>query len=332
MNQKRKEQNEKIKELTERLQDGIKELYDTDKYRDYLRTMAKFTNYSFNNTILIWEQRPDASAVAGYRAWQTKFGRTVNPGAKGIMIYEPTNYKRILKEKILDADGNPTKDENGRFVTREVERTFPNFKVGYVFAYEDTSGKPLPSIVSILDKEVENYDVLMKALQTVSPVPIRFAPVPGTANGFYDLEKREICVDSTLPQLQKVKTSIHEIAHGFLHDKVTGEDPTATQREMEVSAESVAFVVCSYLGLDTSDYSFGYVGGWSAGKELKELQQKMEVIRKTANTIISGIEAELMKNTVSESESQQQKTTIPEITVTVVQQEKSPHSISHRRR
>ena len=249
-----------------------------------------------------------------------------------IMIYEPTNYKRILKEKILDADGNPTKDENGRFVTREVERTFPNFKVGYVFAYEDTSGKPLPSIVSILDKEVENYDVLMKALQTVSPVPIRFAPVPGTANGFYDLEKREICVDSTLPQLQKVKTSIHEIAHGFLHDKVTGEDPTATQREMEVSAESVAFVVCSYLGLDTSDYSFGYVGGWSAGKELKELQQKMEVIRKTANTIISGIEAELMKNTVSESESQQQKTTIPEITVTVVQQEKSPHSISHRRR
>lgn len=332
MNQKRKEQNEKITELTEKLQDGIKELYDSDKYRDYLRTMAKFTNYSFNNTILIWAQRPDASAVAGYRAWQTKFGRTVNPGAKGIMIYEPTNYKRILKEKVLDQDGNPIKDEHGNFVTREVERTFPNFRVGYVFAYEDTSGNPLPSIVSILDKEVDNYDVLMNALQTVSPAPIRFAPVPGTANGYYDLEKREICVDSTLPQLQKVKTSIHEIAHGVLHDKVTGEDPTATQREMEVSAESVAYVVCSYLGLDTSNYSFGYVSGWSAGKELKELQQKMEVIRNAANTIISGIEAELMKNTISESESQAQKPMIPEIAVAVVQREKTSHTISRRRR
>lgn len=332
MNEKRtkKQQEDKIKELTEKLQAGIQELYDSDKYRDYLRTMAKFTNYSFNNTVLIWAQRPDASAVAGYRAWQTKFDRTVNPGAKGIMIYEPTNYKRILKEKVLDQDGNPVKDQDGNFVTREVERTFPSFKVGYVFAYEDTSGKPLPCIVSILDKDVDDYDTLMNALQAVSPAPIRFAPVPGTANGYYDLGKREICVDCGLPQLQKVKTSIHEIAHGLLHDKVTGEDPQATQREMEVSAESVAFVVCSYLGLDTSDYSFGYVGGWSAGKELKELQQKMEVIRKAANTIISGIEAEIMKNAISET--QEQKPMIPEITVTVVQQERPQRSISHRRR
>jgi Zn-dependent peptidase ImmA (M78 family) len=332
MKQKRKEQDEKIKELTEKLHDGIKELYESDKYRNYLRTMAKFTNYSFNNTILIWAQRPDASAVAGYRAWQTKFDRTVNPGAKGIMIYEPTSFKRTLHEKVLDQDGNPIKDQDGNFVTREVERTFPSFKVGYVFAYEDTSGKPLPSIVSILDKDVDNYDTLMNALQTVSPAPIRFEPIPGTANGYYDLEKREICVDSALPQMQKLKTSIHEIAHGILHDKVTGEDPLATQREMEVSAESVAFVVCSYLGLDTSDYSFGYVGGWSAGKELKELQQKMEVIRKAANTIISGIEAELMKNTISETEFQEQKPMIPEITVTVVQHEKPQRSIPHRRR
>ena len=328
----KKDQDEKIKELTEKLQTGIQELYDSDKYRDYLRTMAKFTNYSFNNTILIWAQRPDASAVAGFRAWQTKFDRSVNPGAKGIMIYEPTNFKRIIKEKVLDQDGNPMKDQDGNFVTREVERTFPSFKVGYVFAYEDTSGRPLPSIVSILDKDVDNYDGLMNALQVVSPAPIRFAPVPGTANGYYDLEKREICVDSSLPQLQQVKTSIHEIAHGLLHDKVTGEDPQATQREMEVSAESVAFVVCSYLGLDTSDYSFGYVGGWSAGKELKELQQKMEVIRKAANTIISGIEAEIMKNTISETETQEQKPMIPEITVTVVQHERPQRSISHRRR
>ena len=328
----KKEQDEKIKELTEKLHEGIQELYQSDKYRDYLRTMAKFTSYSFNNTILIWAQRPDASAVAGFRAWQTKFGRSVNPGAKGIMIYEPTSFKRTLHEVVTDPDGNPLVDQNGNKVTREVERTFPSFKVGYVFAYEDTSGKPLPSIVSILDQNVDNYDTLMNALQTVSPAPIRFAAIPGTANGYYDLEKREICVDSNLPQMQKLKTSIHEIAHGLLHDKVTGEDPQATQREMEVSAESVAFVVCSYLGLDTSDYSFGYVGGWSSGMELKELQNKMEVIRKAANTIISGIEAELMKNTISEAETVEQKPMIPEVTVVVVQQDKPQRSVPHRRR
>ncbi len=326
----RKDQKEKIKELTEQLQEGVKSLFDSDKYREYLQAMAKFHNYSFNNSLLIWAQRPDASAVCGYRGWQTKFGRTVNPGAKGIMIYEPASYKRTLREVVTDENGDPILDKDGNKVTQPVERTFPTFKVGYVFAYEDTTGKPLPSIVSILDQDVDNYDTLMNALQTVSPAPIRFEPVPGTANGYYDLVKREICVDSSLPQMQKLKTSIHEIAHGLLHDKVTGEDPLATQRDMEVSAESVAFVVCSYLGLDTSDYSFGYVGGWSAGKELKELQQKMEVIRKAANTIISGIEAELMKNTVSET--QEQKPMIPEVTVVVVQQDKPQRSVSHRRR
>ena len=331
MKQEKKDQNEKIKELTEKLHDGIKELYESDKYRDYLRTMAKFTNYSFNNTILIWAQRPDASAVAGYRAWQTKFGRTVNPGAKGIMIYEPAPWKRTTHERVLDADGKPVLDQDGKEVTREVERTFQSFKIGYVFAYEDTSGKPLPSLVSILDQDVDNYDALMNALQKVSPAPIRFAEIPGTANGYYDLEKREICVDSSLPQMQKIKTSIHEIAHGLLHDKVTGEDPQATQREMEVSAESVAFVVCSYLGLDTSDYSFGYVGGWSAGKELKELQEKMEIIRKAANTIISGIEAEIMKNTMDAAETVEQPM-VADITVVAVQPEKQRKSISHRRR
>lgn len=331
MKKTRKEQDEKIKELTEKLHDGIKELYESDKYRDYLRTMAKFTNYSFNNTILIWAQRPDASAVAGYVNWQKLFGRTVNPGAKGIMIYEPSSYKRTLREAVTDENGNPVLDQEGKLVTRPVERTFPTFKVGYVFAYEDTLGKPLPSIVSILDQDVDNFETLMNALQTVSPAPIRFAPIPGTANGYYDLEKREICVDGSLPQMQKIKTCIHEIAHGLLHDKVTGEDLQATQREMEVSAESVAFVVCSYLGLDTSDYSFGYVGGWSSGMELKELQQKMEVIRKAANTVISSIEAKIMRNTISEAESLEQKPMIPEVTVVVVQ-DKPQRTISHRRR
>lgn len=332
MKQERKDKNEKIQELTEKLQTGIQELYDSDKYRDYLRTMAKFHHYSFNNSLLIWAQRPDASAVAGYRAWQTKFERTVNPGAKGIMIYEPSNFKRTLREVVTDEDGNPVLDQDGNKITRAVERTFPSFKVGYVFAYEDTSGKPLPSIVSIVDKDVSNFDDVMDALQKVSPAPIRFDSVSGGANGYYDLLKREIVVKDTLPQAQKIKTAVHEVAHSILHDKIDGLDQEANKREMEVSAESVAFVVCSYLGLDTSEYSFGYVGGWSAGKELKELQTKMEIIRKAANTIISGIEAETMKETIGEAENQEQKPMIPELTVTVVQTEKPHRTISHRRR
>ena len=332
MKQERKDKNEKIQELTEKLQTGIQELYDSDKYRDYLRTMAKFHHYSFNNSLLIWAQRPDASAVAGYRAWQTKFERTVNPGAKGIMIYEPSNFKRTLREVVTDEDGNPVLDQDGKKVTRAVERTFPSFKVGYVFAYEDTSGKPLPSIVSIVDKDVSDYDSVMDALQKVSPAPIRFDSISGGANGYYDLLKREIVVKDTLPQAQKIKTAVHEVAHSILHDKIDGLDQEATKTERECSAEAVAFCVCSWAGIDCSDYSFGYLASWSAGKELKELQTKMEIIRSTAHTIISGIEAEIMKETIQETETLEQKPMIPEMTITVVQTEKPHRTISHRRR
>lgn len=329
----RKDQNEKIKELTEKLQAGIQELHDSEKYRDYLRTMAKFHHYSFNNSLLIWAQRPDATAVAGYRAWQTKFGRTVNPGAKGIMIYAPSSYKRTLREVVTDADGNPVLDKDGNKVTREVERTFPNFKISYCFAYEDTSGKPLPSIVSILDKDVDNYDSVMDALRKISPAPIRFDSVGGGANGYYDLVNREIVVKDTLPQAQKIKTAVHEVAHSILHDKIDGLDLEATKREMEVSAESVAFVVCSWLGLDTSEYSFGYVGGWSAGKELKELQQKMEKIRTTASMIISGIDGELRPQLVIVPEEiEEEREMLQSVTVVAVQKEKPQRTISHRRR
>ena len=328
----RKDQNEKIKELTEKLQAGIQELHDSEKYRDYLRTMAKFHHYSFNNSLLIWAQRPDATAVAGYRAWQTKFGRTVNPGAKGIMIYAPSSYKRTLREVVTDADGNPVLDKDGNKVTREVEQTFPNFKISYCFAYEDTSGKPLPSIVSILDKDVDNYDSVMDALRKISPAPIRFDSVGGGANGYYDLVNREIVVKDTLPQAQKIKTAVHEVAHSILHDKIDGLDQEATKREMEVSAESVAFVVCSWLGLDTSEYSFGYVGGWSAGKELKELQQKMEKIRTTASMIISGIDGELMQQVIVPEEIEEEREMLQSVTVVAVQKEKPQRSVSHRRR
>ena len=329
----RKDQNEKIKELTEKLQAGIQELHDSEKYRDYLRTMAKFHHYSFNNSLLIWAQRPDATAVAGYRAWQTKFQRTVNAGAKGIMIYAPSSYKRTLREVVTDADGNPMLDQDGNKITRAVEHTFPTFQIGYVYAYEDTSGqKPLPSIVSIVDKDVDNFDSVMDALRKISPAPIRFDSVGGGANGYYDLVNREIVVKDTLPQAQKIKTAVHEVAHSILHDKIDGLDQEATKREMEVSAESVAFVVCSWLGLDTSEYSFGYVGGWSAGKELKELQQKMEKIRTTASMIISGIDGELMQQVIVPEEIEEEREMLQSVTVVAVQKEKPQRSVSHRRR
>ena len=248
------------------------------------------------------------------------------------MIYEPSNFKRTLREVVTDEDGNPVLDQDGKKVTRAVERTFPSFKVGYVFAYEDTSGKPLPSIVSIVDKDVSDYDSVMDALQKVSPAPIRFDSISGGANGYYDLLKREIVVKDTLPQAQKIKTAVHEVAHSILHDKIDGLDQEATKTERECSAEAVAFCVCSWAGIDCSDYSFGYLASWSAGKELKELQTKMEIIRSTAHTIISGIEAEIMKETIQETETLEQKPMIPEMTITVVQTEKPHRTISHRRR
>ena len=328
----RKDQNEKIKELTEQLHDGIKNLFESERYRDYLQAMAKFHNYSFNNSLLIWAQRPDASAVAGYRAWQTKFQRTVNPGAKGIMIIEPAPWKRTIHEKVFDEDGNPMKDQEGNELTQEVERTYQGFKVGYVFALEDTSGKPLPSIVSILDKDVDNFDSVMDALRKISPAPIRFDSVDGGANGYYDLVNREIVVKDTLPQAQKIKTAVHEVAHSILHDKIDGLDQEATKREMEVEAESVSFCVAAWLGLDTSEYSFGYVGGWSAGKELKELQQKMEKIRTTASMIISGIDGELMQQVIVPEEIEEEREMLQSVTVVAVQKEKPQRSVSHRRR
>ena len=224
-------------------------------------------------------------------------------------------------------------DEDGNKITQAVERTFPTFKVGYVFAYEDTTGKPLPSIVSIVDKEVDNFDSVMDALRKISPAPIRFDSVDGCANGYYDLVNREIVVKDTLPQAQKIKTAVHEVAHSILHDKIDGLDQEATKMERECSAEAVAFVVCSYYGLDTSEYSFCYVGGWSAGKARKELQQKMEKIRTTASMIISGIDGELRPQLVIVPEEiEEEREMLQSVTVVAVQKEKPQRTISHRRR
>ena len=307
MEQQRKDKNDKIKALTEQLHQGIKTLFESDRYKDYLRSMAKFHNYSFNNSLLIWSQRPDATAVAGYRTWQTRFQRRVNPGAKGIMIIEPAPREKTVRELVQDAPGNPVTGPDGEELTREVRKTYPGFKVGYVFAYENTTGKPLPSLVTTLDKEPDNCSILLNTLQKISPVPIHFTDFKGGAYGYYDLEKREIVVKADLPPAHKLKTAVHEVSHCLLHDRIAGLDREANRREMEVSAESVAFVVCSYLGLDTGEYSFGYIGGWSAGQELAELQQKMEVIRTAANAIITGMEQASMLQHIGPNPPEQQR-------------------------
>ena len=294
-NEVKKTQQEKVKEITEKLHEGIKNLFNSDTYRNYLKTMSKFTNYSFNNTLLIGMQRPDTQAVAGYKAWETKFHRTVKKGSKGIQILSPAPYTVKVEEPKRDANGNIIRDSDGKEVMEEVERIRQAFKVAYVFAYEDTEGEPLPEIVTLLDKEVKDYDKLMDVLKEVSPCPIHFVPINSAANGYYHLENRLIYIKADLSQLQKIKTCVHEIAHAILHDRIEGEDIEATKREKEVCAESIAFVVCEYLGLSTNDYSFGYIAGWSAGRELKELQSKMELIRKTADTIIGGIEQKMIQ-------------------------------------
>lgn len=247
-------------------------------------------------------QRPDCSAVAGYRSWEKNFDRNVKQGSKGIAILAPCPYKAKVQETLKDEYGNVLKDADGNEMTKEVEKMMQGFKVQYVYAYEDTEGEPLPSVVEILNQDVKDYETIKEVLQNISPVPICLEEINSNANGYYSLVDRSIHVDFRLPELQSIKTTIHEIAHVYLHDKIIGEDIEATRNEREVCAESVAFTVCSYLGLDTSEYSFGYVSGWSQGKELKELQQKMELIRKTANTIITDIENEFLKIKMDESE------------------------------
>lgn len=331
--QKKKE--DRIQELTEQLQKGLEELHQSDKFRDYLKTMAKFSSYSAGNILLIAMQRPDCQAVAGYRAWQKKFERQVVKGAKAIYIIEPAPWKKRVLETVVDADGSPIYDKSGEPVKREVEKTIMSYRVGTVFGVEDTEGKPLPSLVTMLNKDVENFDTLMAVLRKVSPVPIRFVEIEGRANGYYDLENREICVDSRLSQLQQVKTALHEMGHYYAHDLQVGEDIEANQREREVTAEASAFVVATYLGLDVSSYSFGYISGWSSTLDTIELQRKTEVIRKVSHTIISGIEDELQQmqqELVVEEEIEEQQEMLAEVTVVRFPSAKQTTGISHKRR
>ena len=309
---------EKLKEITDRLEQGITELFDSERYKEYLSVMSKFHNYSFNNTLLIAMQKPDASLVAGFSAWKNNFGRNVMKGQKGIKIIAPSPFKiRQEVEKIDPHTQKPIIGKDGKPVTEEKEVKIPAYKVVSVFDVSQTEGKELPDIaVDELTGDVDRYKDFFAALEKTSPVPIAFENIEGGSHGYYHLEDKRIAINEGMSELQTLKTAIHEIAHAKLHDidlnAPKDEQPRVDRRTREVEAESVAYTVCQHYGLDTSDYSFGYVAGWSSGRELSELKSSLETIRSAAAEIINSIDenlAELQKAQDKEQTAGQEQTT-----------------------
>ena len=296
---------DKLKEITDRLEQGITELFESERYKEYLRVMSKFHNYSFNNTLLIAMQKPDASLVAGFSSWKNNFGRNVMKGEKGIKIIAPSPF--TVKQEVEKTDpqtGKPIIGKDGKPVTEEKEIKVPAYKVVSVFDVSQTEGRELPDIaVNELTGDVDRFKDFFAALEQASPVPVGFEKIEGGAHGYYHLEEKRIAIDEGMSDLQTLKTAIHEIAHAKLHDidlnaPKEEQKPRVDRRTREVEAESVAYTVCQHYGLDTSDYSFGYVAGWSSGKELAELRGSLETIRNTAAEMINAIDgyfAELQK-------------------------------------
>ena len=318
---------EKLKEITDRLEQGITELFESERYKEYLRVMSKFHNYSFNNTLLIAMQKPDASLVAGFSAWKNNFGRNVMKGQKGIKIIAPSPFKiRQEMKKIDPHTQQPIIGKDGKPVTEEKEITIPAYKVVSVFDVSQTEGKELPDIaVDELTGDVERYKDFFAALEKTSPVPIGFEQIAGGSHGYYHLEDKRIAIDEGMSELQTLKTAIHEIAHAKLHDidlnaPENEQQPRVDRRTREVEAESVAYTVCQHYELDTSDYSFGYVAGWSSGRELSELKSSLETIRSAAAEIINSIDetlAELSKSqdkeqTAGQEQPDKEETAAPE--------------------
>ena len=300
---------EQLKEITDRIEAGIRDIFesgDMDKYRNYLRTMSRFHNYSLNNQALIHLQRPDATLVAGYNRWRDKFSRHVLRGEKGITIIAPTPYKKKIEQEKLDPDTKlPILDADGKIVTEEKEIEIPMFRPVKVFDYAQTDGKPLPervaSPVANLTGNVENYGAFMEALRRSSPVPVEFKPLSADMDGYFSPKSQSITLREGMSEVQTVSAAVHEIAHAKLHDYehmteladdgetilVPGEKSRNTE---EVEAESISYAVCQYYGIETGENSFGYIATWSKGKELKELRASLETINKTASELITDID------------------------------------------
>ena len=298
----KKSNREKLKEITASIEQGIQDLFQSDKYAEYLRTMSRFHSYSVRNTILIHMQRPDATAVAGFNAWKKKFQRNVKKGEKGITILAPTPFKKKIEEKKLDpVTKSPMLDHDGNVIMEEKEVEIPLFRPVKVFDVSQTEGKPLPQLSSPLTGEVQNYEIFMEALRRTSPVPIAINPIREEGvDGFLDLDARDITVKEGMGQMQTVRTTIHEIAHAVLHLKEQNrlsatagteqETKPKDRNTKEVEAESVSYAVCQYFGLQTGEYSFGYIAGWSSEKSLPEQKASLETIGRTANQLINDID------------------------------------------
>ena len=285
----------KMDELMASLEEGMKEMFSSEKYTQYLKTMAKFHTYSLNNTILISMQRPDATLVTGYERWKS-MGRQVKKGEKAIRIIAPAPVKEKRQQKKLDEENKPVLDENGDPEMEEVEVTVQKYKVTNVFDISQTEGNPIETLDAVeLTAGVENYAEFLQAVEKVAPVPIRFDELTGQTKGYFHTVKQEIVIQKGMAESQTLKTAIHETAHSLLHnkEKMAEQEDLKNRQTKEVEAESVAFVVCSAFGLDTSEYSFPYIAGWSSGKEMTELKASMDVIRKTSSNLIKSIEKEV---------------------------------------
>ena len=293
---------DRMRKIVDSIENGIKDLFESDKYRQYLSTMSRFHRYSVNNTMLIYMQRPDATHVAGFNKWRDQFGRNVLKGEKGIRIIAPTPYKKKIEKIKTDPETNaPVLDADGKAIIEEKEIRIPMFKVVSVFDVSQTSGKPLPQLAADLSGNVQQYEVFMEALRRASPVPMEIKPVARDTDGFFSAKAQSITIRAGMSEVQTVCAAVHEIAHAKLHDYehmteladdgetilVPGEKSRNTE---EVEAESISYAVCQYYGIETGENSFGYIATWSQGKELKELRASLETINKTASELITDID------------------------------------------
>ena len=293
---------ERLQEITAGIEQGIKELFESEKYRRYLSVMSRFHRYSVNNTMLIYMQRPDATLVAGYNKWKNQFSRHVKRGEHGITIIAPTPYKKKIEEQKLDPDTKaPMLDKDGKVIMEEKEIEIPLFRPVKVFDISQTDGKPLPELASSLSGNVQNYEVFMEALRRSAPVPIEFEPMAANMDGYFSPDRQRIAIRAGMSEVQTVSAAVHEIAHSKLHNYAKAQEeavragdkepPKKKDRNTEeVEAESISYAVCQYYSIQTGENSFGYIANWSQGKELPELRASLETINKAAGELIADID------------------------------------------
>ena len=298
---------DRLKEITASIEDGIKELFQSESYAQYLQTMSRFHHYSVNNQVLIHMQKPDATLVAGFNKWKNQFGRNVIKGEHGIKIIAPTPFKKKIEQEKLDPDTQlPMLDADGKIITEEKTIQIPMYKPVTVFDVSQTEGRPLPQLAHDLSGNVANYDVFMEALRRSSPVPISIEVMGGGMDGYFDLEHQDIAIRKGMSEVQTVSAVIHEMAHALLHNRTKDTEektPELSRSTEEVQAESISYAVCAYYGIATGENSFGYIVSWSKDKTLPELRESLEVISKTADGLISDIDrhyAEILKEREAE--------------------------------